>query len=1229
MCPLAARSAIYNIKQRGALHTIDLVRPTSVKRRISLDEISRLTLNAETSDLVIHVADSYDYWLSQRLTAPDGTPRRVAATGEAFGSVVNLAERIHGVVTDRRVPVQAIGCSHDEMMNVVSTRIAKGLPRGKKTKGLFNSLVSNIFRNSHEKQQRPQQSIQPGATPPERMPPRPGPSAGWRSAAARRWALVRWAFATKLIGGSMIDVAVALGMHDREWTRSFLLAEGMDRIVDAIVSASGAARKGGGIDCVLRQIIALRCLRSLVNTGAVTAEIIAHPEYANSLVHLIRACIDSDNARLITRCCELLAVLVVYSPAGHALVVSSMASATDSTDEGSALALLSSKIGRWGVCADDSPSPETHAIECIAIIIALVNVLAKTASTFQDRLICRIRALRGGLDAVKPALADLVDGPPSIDGSTALREAKRDLSMQLSIFDEGFETDMADRRAGLARLPSMPPVDATLLAVKDLHLSVESIGCLEEERQTRMAATECIAAMASSLYSMQRAKASACQGSDASRRATPQDVIACFAGAIDVARGAWGGDVESEGSHKDGTEIDSATPPTARRGKSRRRTSMFLNTGNGALIPAPASPLQLPPPPSPGSQLDTQMIRPIVSNSSPASPSPTRRATIAGPSSASGPPPPPPAPPPPLPPSLTTGSAVSTRRTSAPLPPPPPPPPGPGPAAGPSAPPPPPPPPPPLGKIVAAKPVSAFPKLTPPTSRLRRPSAIEYVRPQAVEASMWSDCHDIIGTDLDAAFRKEIEAHFSEQEANAVSRAASRSVEIDRRRPSGSRRRSSYDIDAKQKRTFVDRNRSMRLLISIHRVELTAAAVAKAIGTLDIETLREKDRMSLTRSLLPTEAETDAIRAALGEGGSTGMDGGDATINDFAEAEQFLIHLSRVQRPLPKLNLMQVASSITQETAQLMSSMRLMSKACGELMASTLLRRVLVHCARAVIYMSLGGTQQRGVSAGIKISSLSRLESTKPTQAGAVAAGGSPEEMQPASSLLHLIVRQLVRQVGLAEMLALREDFPSLLSATRVSMKAVVESIDGLRSEVGGATAERKALDIDALQGGAEAIVLSERANAMCSEITTAMLSIEEQHESTRANCHSLLVTFGEDSSVTDNVQGVMYSLLNFLNSVDAIIQMEQSATVRRSGSISKTSPRPQDLIARTTSEGAGVVDTLLPLIRDGTVITGHAESHGGAPVELVDGLTRIRNSISERENGDSSSSSDSDDDFD
>ena len=78
------------------------------------------TLNARTSDLVIHVAGSYDYWISsERRGHADAPP------GEALGSVVQLAERIREAATGRRLPVQAIGCSHAEMMNVVSTRKAR------------------------------------------------------------------------------------------------------------------------------------------------------------------------------------------------------------------------------------------------------------------------------------------------------------------------------------------------------------------------------------------------------------------------------------------------------------------------------------------------------------------------------------------------------------------------------------------------------------------------------------------------------------------------------------------------------------------------------------------------------------------------------------------------------------------------------------------------------------------------------------------------------------------------------------------------------------------------------------------------------------------------------------------------------------------------------------------------------------------------------------------------
>ena len=87
---LITSNALYNIKQHGPLNSIDLVKPTAVKRRIVLSDISRLTINSVTRDVILHVSSQYDYWL----TAPtlDERLSLAAQTGEEYASVEGLVK---------------------------------------------------------------------------------------------------------------------------------------------------------------------------------------------------------------------------------------------------------------------------------------------------------------------------------------------------------------------------------------------------------------------------------------------------------------------------------------------------------------------------------------------------------------------------------------------------------------------------------------------------------------------------------------------------------------------------------------------------------------------------------------------------------------------------------------------------------------------------------------------------------------------------------------------------------------------------------------------------------------------------------------------------------------------------------------------------------------------------------------------------------------------------------
>lgn len=94
--------AFYNIKQHGPLQSIDLAKPTALRRRIALSEMSRFTLNSTTRDLIIHVADEYDYWLTEPTI--DERLNLAAIYGEEYGSVDGLL-KVH-----LRYPTESISC---------------------------------------------------------------------------------------------------------------------------------------------------------------------------------------------------------------------------------------------------------------------------------------------------------------------------------------------------------------------------------------------------------------------------------------------------------------------------------------------------------------------------------------------------------------------------------------------------------------------------------------------------------------------------------------------------------------------------------------------------------------------------------------------------------------------------------------------------------------------------------------------------------------------------------------------------------------------------------------------------------------------------------------------------------------------------------------------------------------------------------------------------------------
>ena len=97
----------------------------------------------------------------------------------------------------------------------------------------------------------------------------------------------------------------------------------------------------------------------------------------------------------------------------------------------------------------------------------------------------------------------------------------------------------------------------------------------------------------------------------------------------------------------------------------------------------------------------------------------------------------------------------------------------------------------------------------------------------------------------------------------------------------------------------------MNLLITIRKIKLDPSELSCAIGSLDIELLKWKDRLSLAKAIIPSPDEYKKISSEFI----------NCSEKDFEEAEKYLFSLSKVKRPLAKLELMQTFLSIPSESA--------------------------------------------------------------------------------------------------------------------------------------------------------------------------------------------------------------------------------------------------------------------------------------------------------------------------
>ena len=444
----------------------------------------------------------------------------------------------------------------------------------------------------------------------------------------------------------------------------------------------------------------------------------------------------------------------------------------------------------------------------------------------------------------------------------------------------------------------------------------------------------------------------------------------------------------------------------------------------------------------------------------------------------------------------------------------------------------------------------------------------------------------ITATDLDVSIRKEIEQLFGDEQ-----RSSGRADSLDVRGKASSTISSQ---EKQQNASFIDRNRSMTLLITIKKIEMGASDLQRAIAELDIDALKLHDRLVLVRALLPTSDEIDTIRTSKYN---------EKDLESFEEAEKYLVALSSVPRALNKLDLMQASLSLPPETVALSNSLATVSQAVTEIRSSQRLVRVLVHVARVCNFM--GGGRHRGV----KLASLNRLEHTKPT---ATRVGHAT----PVTSLLHLVVKQLIRSEGIDSIQSLCNEFPTLLPASRLSPKKMSEELEHIDAEAGVALAERTALDLEVMMvGDASATAASERASKACTIVTESVSAVKQKHENMCTSCRQFAAHFGEDEASTD-IQAILISLVGFLRSMQTIIdiEMKQLASLRNRSASAPAAPvsvMPR-IVPTAVAADDSVVDSLLQQIR------------------LEQGLQRVRASLTGSTAGDmDTSDSDSDDDFD
>ncbi|KAJ9078460.1 hypothetical protein DSO57_1006241 [Entomophthora muscae] len=360
-------------------------------------------------------------------------------------------------------------------------------------------------------------------------------------------------------------------------------------------------------------------------------------------------------------------------------------------------------------------------------------------------------------------------------------------------------------------------------------------------------------------------------------------------------------------------------------------------------------------------------------------------------------------------------------------------------------------------------------------------------------------------------------------------------------------------IKGKTSITLIDLNRANNIAITLARMKMPFSAIKLAILEINDSRL-SMDNLRSLESNAPTKEEIKIVKSYTG------------LVDNLGTAEKYILQIMDIPRLSERLSCMIFRRRFNADIEELLPELQVMTQITSELRKSKRLKTLLEVALALGNY--LNADTPRGDAKGFKFEGLKLLKDVK---------ANPKTDGIPLSSLLHYLA--WILEENWNDVFKIRDEFPSLEAAARVSVTTLTNNIYSLSQGVKQVNFELRAhKKLISLPENDQFILTME---AFVIKASRAAFEVKESGDKLERNLEEMLTYFGEDSSTKP--EDFLNFIIGFLDSLENArvenAKLKEKAAQKVLNHTKKFSQSPSE---KLSSFGQGDFDVAVRELRSG-----------------------------------------------